>query len=331
MRGWLISAALVLTLALSPGPAAAQEVTQSVIQEAFRVASLHQAMYARLSSISQTLPAYPEGGGDAERRQWSARSRLWVASARAVIDEVRASAAALPPVPERLPGDIRRGLLSQRERFPEIVNSFEQFVSRHSQALDAVDRGDADGAAKMLLSALDSAILTLRLMRDLNADQASFVAGDHPQSFLLRSIARSCDAMVAVFGVQRAEIAGEVGDREAAARTVTEAAADMRRLAGGGRRAATTMTAGTAAQQSQNSEESRFQERVMVAFRTYPASFDRELEIATLLDGAVGLLRDSRPHEATAPEFDALNLRFATLDEARATDIQRRAAIIQGQ
>jgi hypothetical protein len=330
MRKWLIRMATAVTLALNAAPALAQEVTQSSVQEGLRVGALHQALYTRLLGVFQSMPAYPDGKADAALREWRRQSRDWIAATRSVIGEVRRGVAELPPVPAGLPGGVQQALSSQHQKLPEMISGVEQFVSRYSEGLDAIDRGDANGAQKMALSALDSAVMTLRLMRNINADQAEFL-GDHPQSSLLRSVARSYDGMLAIVAVQRANIVGDAGDREAAARIVTDATADMRRLADLGKRTATTMITAISAGRSQNPDEGSFQERVIVAFRTYSGSFDRELEIAALLDRAAGLLRDGRSYETIAPELEALNLRVATLDDARAADIQRRMSILQGQ
>jgi hypothetical protein len=228
MRKWLISAAAAFALSFGGTPAFAQQVTPATVQEAARFGSMHQAAYMRILGIFETMPTYPEERSGVDSGKWLAQSRNWIGASRAVIAEVRMSMAAMPSIPSGLPDRLRQALTVQERRFPEIISGVEQFVSRFSGELDAIERGDEGGAQKMAVSAMDAASFTVGIMRDINVAQADFVGESHPQTYFLRSVARSYDAMLAVFALGRANLVGEAVDRASAARTVTEAASDMR-------------------------------------------------------------------------------------------------------
>jgi hypothetical protein len=92
------------------------------------------------------------------------------------------------------------------------------------------------------------------------------------------------------------------------------------------------MSAIIAADRVSGEQMRTMQANVLAAFGTYGASFDKESEIAGILDAMASLLRDRRrSYDEVASELDALHLRLEALETERMALIEQRNATIQGR
>jgi hypothetical protein len=281
--------------------------------------------------IFQTLPTISQEASDAERRIELRQARAWVSASRQTIAEVRAGLASAPPLPTGLPANLREAFAVQERSFPELANSIEQYVTRVSATFDALERGDPQATIQGAVNSLDAITFTYKLMRDVNRGQAESIGASHPQSYVLRSIARSYDALLAFFAFKRSALLSETGDREGAAQAAQAAAADLRGYVEAGRRAAVALRAQLQTARASSQDERLLKERALGTLNTFDASFAAELRMVGLLESLARLLRDSRSDDDMAPEFDALLTQFDEVDAQRIAASQQRIAILQGQ
>jgi hypothetical protein len=326
-----MSIAAAVALVLCPTAAHAQETPQSAMQEFMRRASRQQELIQQVLGVSQTIPRFSEGGTRADMETVLRQGRAWVAQSRRVISDVRAAVPGIPSLPADIPAELRQSDNIQQQALIEVVNGVEHVIATYEGALAAIERRDRNAALQMSRSMIEAAVLTMRVIRDINLSQARTLGEDHPQSHLLRGSAHSYDALMTMIGYQRARLFGEEIVQEQLAQTISTAASGMRQAVERGRRAAVATVAELAAAPTSNSEEAAFKDRVVSAFRTYSASFDKEAEMAGLLDSAASVFRERRSHAEIERDLAPIQERLGALDEELGADVRRRIAMMQGQ
>lgn len=281
--------------------------------------------------LTQPLASIPNDLGQtrADQMRWASASRTWIANYEGVLAQGRTQIEQLGPPPPA--GRLTVIYTSQYNRLGPIIDGFQQYLARYRACVDAVERGDADASLAALASIVDARIMVAQQFRDLNASGADQIEDGNPQRPLLRSFAASYDGFIATLRVFRQAYYSAAPDsRLQAADMIQAATREMHTRTQEGRRFLNVQLAAVAAAHASTPAEQAFVERYGRALRTFPASFDREDQMAAELANVEALLRSSQTFQQIWPALnDHLN-RMGTMDSDRMGDIQRRTAIIQG-
>jgi hypothetical protein len=317
----LAAASAFFLLIGAPG-AAAQ--SQAQYEAVMRWAAGHQTIIqATIAPLGEMPEPYADGASPTERAAWVARARGWINGYRSTLDLARQRAAQLGPVPE---GEGLAAIYVAQERaLPELFDGLANFLTEYEAGVSAIERDDPQGTHIAAINAVDAQLLIQTQVRNVNALQAE-AARDGPQKHLLRSFAASYDATIAVLRARRATYVGD--DVSQASAAVVQAAADaIRQHSRIGRLAARTAEASLPA--SVPPDQSDFMRRVRLAYQSFDGSFDREDEVAVLLDEVARLLASGRAFSEEQPRMDQILSRIGEVDLERMGDIQRRTALVQ--
>ncbi|MGE0044522.1 MAG: hypothetical protein AB7J28_15280 [Hyphomonadaceae bacterium] len=324
-----IAAALIgaLMLIAAPAPAAAQDAV--TLERALSWAQRQQALSARLLAALDGMPEMPADLPESARAAWSRDARQWAERFRAEADAIRIEARALQTLPQGLPPNLESVYGLQRDSFNEMLDGMDAFAARYAASLSALEEGDYDAAVNFAIAGVDGMLLLVRVLRDTNFAQADAISANNPQRNYLRSIGHSYDAMLAVSEATRAQLMGGGESNAAIAARVAAASLAMRGQIALGRSNAQGMARDLGDGSRFTPAEQPIARRVAAALETFDGSFDREMEIVSILDGIAALLRGNASYRAVEPEIDALSERLWLLDTARGEDIARRVRMMQ--
>lgn len=339
---------VVATLALAlAAPAFAQSQTQARPQtaptaEAIQTQLRDMAAWSMSATqvvqsafgIVETMPETPDDvTNTAVRREWIAKARAWSVDAHATIATAQRNFAALPAPPTiTFSAEISQALREQHRRLPAVINGLAAYLGRYDSMLGAFERNDPKAMTAFAVNSIDAIILPIAHMRDINDLSASTLGPEHPQSHLLRSYARSYDALISITNLTKASIEQENPPLGFTIEEVDAAAAAMRRDIAAGRAAAAAKRQEFAIARPSSPQEARLVAQARRLMDTYPASFNREEKFADTLDRISRYLAaPGRVYDARDSVMSGLMDEIVLFDTERVAEHQARQAIVASE
>jgi hypothetical protein len=323
-------AGLVVAFALVAGPAAAQS---SADLKAFGDWSQGAAgVIARAVEPFKVMPQPPASFSRKEaRKAWTGAVRTWLVQARSTLAAERVALAALrtpPPIDPR----VDEAVVQTQRRTPGMLDGIGAFYDRLEGLAAAIERNDPDAISELGVAMMDASMTPLSGARDINDLSAAALGPSHPQTYILRCMARSYDALIVNTRMTRAALETlEDVDLAPYAEGIETAAAEMRREVASGRVALEAMHREIAVMQPRSTEEAALIAKLPGMMDTYPASFELELQIAATLDALARHYRSARTYNAIDENTQDAHLqKIAELDETRLARQFARAQMITG-